>query len=127
MDQILDSLPTEQRKIILCCYVNATSRIQVVRITNIPNWHFERVIFSGQQLMFKAMPQALLEIHTGMMASAILSDTILCERLSVNKENNKKIDKKHIVVYVPTVSNITIEANENYTQNISSSSRITLI
>ena len=35
--------------------------------------------------MFEAMPHALLEIHTGMMASAILSDTIPCDRLSIRE------------------------------------------
>lgn len=127
MDQILHSLQTGQRRIILCCYVNATSRIQVVRIANVPNWYFERVVFPGQQLMFEAVPQALLEIHTAMMASAILSDTILCERLSVNKENDEEIDKQQIAVCVPTVNNSTIEVNENYTQNKSSSLRLTLV
>jgi hypothetical protein len=39
------------------------------------------VVFPGQRLVFEAMPKALLEIHTGMMASAIISDTIPCERL----------------------------------------------
>ena len=36
--------------------------------------------------MFEALPAALLEIHTGMMASAILSDTIPCERLCIEAE-----------------------------------------
>ncbi|YAI82402.1 MAG: DUF1830 domain-containing protein [cyanobacterium endosymbiont of Rhopalodia sterrenbergii] len=127
MDQILDSLPTGQRNIISCCYVNATSQIQVVRITNVPNWYFERVVFPGQRLMFKAVPQALLEIHTGAMASSILSDTIPCERLSLNKENYEEINKQNIAVCVQTVNNISIEANENYTQNQSSFFRLTLV
>jgi hypothetical protein len=37
--------------------------------------------FPGQRLIFEALPAADLEIHTGMMASAILSDTIPCSRL----------------------------------------------
>ncbi len=91
MAQILDPVPNnDNKKAILCCYVNATSQIQVARITNIPNWYFERVVFPGQRLVFEALSTALLEIHTGMMASAILSDTISCKELSVNEsyENN---------------------------------------
>jgi hypothetical protein len=88
MAQILDSLPSDNQNRILCCYVNATSQIQVARITNIPNWYFERVVFPGQRLVFEALPKALLEIHTGMMATAILSDTIPCERLRVEEEEN---------------------------------------
>ncbi|WP_408643898.1 DUF1830 domain-containing protein [cyanobacterium endosymbiont of Epithemia turgida] len=60
LDQILNYLPTVQKRIILCCYVNATSQIQVVRIANVPNWYFERVVFPGQQLMSKSVAQALL-------------------------------------------------------------------
>ncbi len=83
MAQILDPLPND-RGHILCCYANVTSKIQIARITNIEHWYFERVIFPGQRLVFEALPEAMLEIHTGMMASSILSDTIPCERLAVN-------------------------------------------
>jgi hypothetical protein len=88
MAQILDSLPPEQSGKILCCYVNATSKIQVARITNIPNWYFERVVFPGQRLAFEAPRAAHLEIHTGMMASAILSDNIPCDRLVISEPAN---------------------------------------
>ncbi|NJL62046.1 MAG: DUF1830 domain-containing protein [Methylacidiphilales bacterium] len=84
MTQILDSLPPEQSGKILCCYVNATSKIQVARISDVPNWYFERVVFPGQRLVFEAPRTSHLEIHTGMMASAIISDNILCDRLVVN-------------------------------------------
>ena len=83
MAQILDPLPLGSADPITCCYVNATSQIQVARITNVPNWYFERVVFPGQRLVFEALAQAQLEIHTGMMASAILSDTIPCDRLKL--------------------------------------------
>ena len=85
MAQILDPVPPDNQNHILCCYVNATSHIQIARISNIPNWYFERVVFPGQRLVFEAMAQSLLEIHTGMMASAILSDTIPCDRLCVEE------------------------------------------
>lgn len=85
MAQILDPVPNDREDRIICCYVNATSGVQVARITNIPNWYFERVVFPGQRLVFEALPQAMLEIHTGMMASAILSDTIPCERLCIER------------------------------------------
>ncbi len=71
---------------ILCCYVNQTNKIQIVRITNIANWYFERVVFPGQRLVFEALLNALLEIHSGMMASAVLADTIPCDRLRIEAE-----------------------------------------
>lgn len=69
---------------VLCCYINATSKIQIARIANISSWYFERVVFPGQRLLFEALPNAQLEIHTGMMATAILSDQIPCDRLRVS-------------------------------------------
>ncbi len=87
MAQILDPIPNDRKNSILCCYVNATSNIQIARITNIPNWYFERVVFPGQRLMFEALPEAALEIHTGMMASAILSDTISCQTISIKEDD----------------------------------------
>lgn len=84
MAQILDPVPFNESSHILCCYVNATSKIQIVRISNVANWYFERVVFPGQRLVFEATPQSLLEIHTGMMASSILSDKIPCERICID-------------------------------------------
>lgn len=54
----------DSRQHILCYYFNASSQTQIVRVTNITNWHFDRVIFPGQRLMFHAPPAATLEIHT---------------------------------------------------------------
>ena len=93
MAQILDPLPPEQSGKSLCCYVNATSKIQVARISNIANWYFERVVFPGQRLVFEAPDEAQLEIHTGMMASSILSDTIPCDRLAINEANISDLKK----------------------------------
>jgi hypothetical protein len=84
MAQIFDPVPTDRSDRIFCCYVNATSKIQIARISDVPNWYFERVVFPGQRLMFEAVPHAHLEIHSGAMASAILSDRIPCERLSID-------------------------------------------
>ncbi|MBD2345048.1 DUF1830 domain-containing protein [Anabaena subtropica] len=92
MAQILDPLPPEQSGKVLCCYVNATSKIQVARITNIPNWYFERVVFPGQRLVFEAPIAGQMEIHTGMMASAILSDTIPCDRLIMSEPSSHEFD-----------------------------------
>lgn len=93
MSQILDPLPSDDNNAVLCCYVNATSQIQIARITNIPNWYFERVVFPGQRLVFEANVEAILEIHTGMMASAILSDTIPCKKLRLDKIEERSQDR----------------------------------
>jgi hypothetical protein len=92
MAQILDPLPPGSSRQLLCCYVNATSQIQIARITNVQNWYFERVVFPGQRLIFEAVPEAHLEIHTGMMASAILSDKIPCDRLCIQEGISSSFD-----------------------------------
>lgn len=93
MAQILDPLPPDYSGHILCCYVNATSKIQIGRISNmLPNWYFERVVFPGQRLVFEAPREAYLEIHTGMMATAILSDTIPCDRLCIDEDGVSSVE-----------------------------------
>jgi hypothetical protein len=105
MAQILDPVPNHSTDPTLCCYFNGTSSIQVVRITNIENWYFERVVFPGQRLVFEAVPEAVLEIHTGMMASAILSDQIPCSRLIV-----KESEQETTVLEAETESEIAAAA-----------------
>lgn len=101
MVQILDPIPSGHKGSILCCYVNATSLIQVVRITNLSQWYFERVVFPGQRLVFESFSQALLEVHTGMMASAILSDTIPCDRLCINQgDDEEEITEEEFVATI---------------------------
>ena len=47
----------------LCCYINRTDKIQIVRIVNIEQWYFEKVIFPQQRLLFDAPPEAELEVY----------------------------------------------------------------
>jgi hypothetical protein len=120
MAQIIDPVPANGQGGILCCYVNATSQIQVARITNIPNWYFERVVFPGQRLVFEALPNALLEIHSGMMASAILSDTIPCSRLCLeDKSNQEKTKENQLVETINNKRNIEHQSTRNH-QKVSS-------
>lgn len=87
MSQILDALPTRWHSTqILCCYRNYSQAIQVVRITNIPGWYFERVVFAGEQLLFTALPTAILEIHAPPPLTSLLADQIPCRQLQVLAE-----------------------------------------
>lgn len=83
MAQIFASPPSEPSGRILCSYVNATSQIQIARIDNPSSWYFERVVFPEQRLLFEALPNAQLEIHTYITPSATLSDKIFCARLRI--------------------------------------------
>jgi len=88
MAQIIDSLPSEYSDRILCDYFNATSWIQIARITNIAHWHLERSVLPGQHLSFEAVPDAQLEIHTSKVISAVLADKISCDCLRVNEASS---------------------------------------
>lgn len=82
-----DFVPTcasEHFEKILCCYVNATSSLQVARSTKNSNWNFERVIFPGERFLFEALPDTQLEIDSCIEGAAILSDKILCQHLGVS-------------------------------------------
>jgi Domain of unknown function (DUF1830) len=80
MTQILDYLNIDSERQILCGYTNNTSQIQIIRICNIPNWYFERVAFPKEMLLFEALPEAELEIHTGMS----LVEKIYCSELHLD-------------------------------------------
>ncbi|AFY76306.1 protein of unknown function (DUF1830) [Pleurocapsa sp. PCC 7327] len=74
---------------LLCFYINATSRIQVIRITNIPNFHWEKVILPGQKLLFETVADAQLEIHTSQNGANVIADVIPCQQLRVTEEKLK--------------------------------------
>lgn len=74
----------KEKGLALCCYENKTNKVQIGRISNIPHWFFERVIFPNQRLIFEAPLEAELEIYTGEMMSAILAERISCDRLQIH-------------------------------------------
>lgn len=79
----LDALPTAKAQTMLCGYRNETPAIQIIRITNIADWYFERVVFPGAWLLFDAVPQAQLEVYSGDGISTLLADHIPCHTLQV--------------------------------------------
>lgn len=70
----------------LCHYKNVSNKLQILRIGNVPNWYFEKVVFPGEVLLFQAPLQGLLEVHTSAKVTTILADTINCDRLRVQEE-----------------------------------------
>ena len=87
MNQFLNRLPNKCGLQILCSYKNQTPTVQIIRITNIPNWYFERVVFPGELLLFEALPEAVLEIYISEEARPILDARFLCiyAKIRVNK------------------------------------------
>jgi hypothetical protein len=70
---------------LLYSYVNTTTSLQVIQIVNIPDWHFERVIFPGQRLLFYAPPNAAIEVQTSYFGQAILVKKIPGVQLEVKQ------------------------------------------
>ncbi len=83
MNQFPNRLPDKCGLHILCSYKNKTPTVQIIRITNIPNWYFERVIFPGELLLFEALPEAVLEIYNTDEIGPILCARFLCDWLKV--------------------------------------------
>jgi len=55
----LDALPIAKAQAILCGYRNETPAIQVIRITNIADWYFERVVFPGAWLLLALLNKGM--------------------------------------------------------------------
>ena len=73
------SIASQGDRKILCLHINTTREIQLIRITDIPNLHLERVVFPGQRLMFEAVPEANLDIQTSEAVTSFVS----CQQLRV--------------------------------------------
>ncbi|NJK38036.1 MAG: DUF1830 domain-containing protein [Oscillatoriales cyanobacterium RM2_1_1] len=85
MTLLLDRLPQGYSNKILCCYFNQTQKVQIVRIINIENWYFERVVFSGERLMFEAPLSAELEVYQANETGIALLEVQGCDRLQVDE------------------------------------------
>ncbi|WP_052055989.1 DUF1830 domain-containing protein [Myxosarcina sp. GI1] len=77
-------LDTESEEI-LCQYVNATSHLQVIKINNIDNYDWEKVVFPGQRILFNTFKRAELSIYSTAQINTILIDTIDCKKLKVDE------------------------------------------
>jgi hypothetical protein len=84
MHQSIDGLPPATISL-TCSYANRTGTLQIVRITNVEGWYFERVVFPGQTILFCTAQDAVLEIYTGSHATCLLADTISCTQLEVQE------------------------------------------
>jgi Domain of unknown function (DUF1830) len=92
MSLTINEVNSEPSVRILCWYINTTSRMQIARITNIPNWYFERTVFPGERLLFEALPQAELEVCRSVDTGTIVCERISCERLQVDEAINSETE-----------------------------------
>jgi hypothetical protein len=83
MAQMFTALPVQLTNRIFCYYTNASQQLQIARITNVPGWQFERLIFPGQRLIFEATPEALLTIEADNSTTPLCQ--IACQHLQVRE------------------------------------------
>jgi hypothetical protein len=74
-----------------CFYVNATSTIQIIRIANIEDWYFERVVLPGMHLVFKAPQESFVDVYDSVMATGVLSDRLPCQALACSEHEAKLV------------------------------------
>lgn len=83
MTQIFNRLPSEYADRLFCCYANKDKELLVAKITNIPGWRFERVVFPGERFLFEAPSSAVLEIHRNNPHGPTCSESLPCTNLSI--------------------------------------------
>ena len=74
---------SHQVKSIMCAYQNRSSSLQIIKIENLKNFSWEKVVFPWQTILFYTVKQAELKIYSNDNATAILTDTIACLKLQV--------------------------------------------
>lgn len=72
-----------------CLYRNDTLHPQILRISNLPHVHWERVVMPGQCTTFQTLSTAELEVISGPMTSMI-ADRIPCRTLSLRSLKSTK-------------------------------------
>lgn len=83
---MIASQPVENKKSMLTChFFNHRNQVVIARISNIPNWYLERVVFPAQRFLFEAPEGAVLEIHAPEQGT-IREDTIPCRELCLEMQ-----------------------------------------
>ena len=78
-------------RLVLCCYLNHTSHIQVGIIPNQQGENCERVIFPGDKFLFEAPAAAKLEIFIDLGGKTILLERISCSHLQTENLADKTL------------------------------------
>lgn len=83
-----NSQVTNTSTLTLYSYTNPTNALQVIRIINVPNGCFERVIFPKQRLLFETQPEAELEVYASHQGQAVLENKIPVVCLQVQQHTS---------------------------------------
>lgn len=67
----------------LCCYLNSTHKMQLVRVRENNSHRLEKIVFPHQRFLFEAMADKKLEVYIEQEEKEILHDTISCNDLQI--------------------------------------------
>jgi len=76
MTSTTDSQLTDTSTPLLCAYANSTRDLQFVRIVNVLNGYFEKLLFPKERLLFKTPPNAELEVYASYQGQTVLMKKI---------------------------------------------------
>lgn len=57
-------LPSQASSPILCYYINDTADTHIIRMVSESAYHFERIVFPEERVLFEAFVDSHLEIHS---------------------------------------------------------------
>lgn len=80
--------PAKELTQVLCYYINDTSHIQIIRAMSGVKCHFERIVFSGERILFEALPESYLEIYSSLI-DGTRSSKIDCKLLRVDEKPDR--------------------------------------
>ena len=75
---------------ILCYYINESRNIEVIRAMNGAKCDFERILFSGERILFTTFPESYLQIYS-FLVHRIRSSKIDCKLLNINEKPSQDI------------------------------------
>jgi hypothetical protein len=84
LSQLKTKLSAKESTQLLCYYRNDTSDIQIIRILNGVKCEFERIVFSGERILFHALPESYLEVYSSRV-NGVQSSRIDCKLLQVHE------------------------------------------
>ncbi|WP_404783634.1 DUF1830 domain-containing protein [Altericista sp. CCNU0014] len=85
-EEAMQQVPAVLSPPVLCCYVNPSKRIQVVRLSHLSEGEWEHILFPAQQFMFEAPPEAMLEVYKSPTLSVTPPEYIPCHGLRVQTD-----------------------------------------
>lgn len=87
MAPAVTSLNSENLIHFFAYYVNATSRIQKVRMTDsCKGIKFEKIVFPGQRILFETLLEFNLEVYADISGQEVLLETLPCYSLRILEE-----------------------------------------